>query len=54
MELFHRYLAPYVDCFMAETQSSIAEAQCFLDAFADCGKPLWLSVTLEDASPVAG
>ncbi len=54
MVLFRKHLAPYVDCFMAETQSSIAEAQCFLDAFADCGKPLWLSVTLEDASPVAG
>ena len=54
MGLFRQHLAPYVDVFMAETHSSIAEALCFLDAFADCGKPVWLSVTLEDAEPVAG
>ena len=54
MALFRRHLAPYVDVFMAETHSSIAEAWCFLDAFADCGKPVWLSLTLEDADPVSG
>ena len=54
MGVFHRHLAPYVDFFMAETHSSIAEAHCFLDVFTDCGKPLWLSLTLEDAEPVAG
>ena len=54
MALFRQHLTPYVDIFMAETHSSIAEAQSFLDAFADCGKPVWLSVTLEDAKPVAG
>ena len=54
MSLFRQYLDPYVDFFMAETQSSIAEAQCFLDAFADYEKPLWLSLTLEDAYPVSG
>lgn len=54
MGVFRQHLAPYVDLFMAETHSSIAEAQCFLDVFADCGKPVWLSLTLEDAKPVAG
>ena len=54
MSLFHKHLAPFVDFFMAETQSSILEAQCFLDAFADCGKPVWLSLTLEDVNPVSG
>ncbi len=54
MALFRQHLNPYVDVFMAETHSSIAEAWCFLDAFADCEKPVWLSVTLEDAEPVAG
>ena len=54
MALFRQHLAPYVDVFMAETHSSIDEARCFLDAFADCGKPIWLSLTLEDAEPVAG
>ena len=54
MGLFRQNLIPYVDFFMAETHSSIAEAQCFLDVFADCGKPMWLSLTIEDANPVAG
>ena len=54
MAVFRQELAPYVDVFMAETHSSIAEAQCFLDTFADCKKPVWLSLTLEDAEPVAG
>ena len=54
MALFRQHLAPYVDIFMAETHSSIAEARCFLDAFADCEKPVWLSLTLEDAEPVSG
>ena len=54
MAMFRQHLTPYVDVFMAETHSSIAEAQSFLEVFADCGKPVWLSVTLEDAKPVAG
>lgn len=54
MGVFHQHLAPYVDLFIAETHSSIAEAHCFLDVFSDCEKPLWLSLTLEDAEPVAG
>ena len=54
MALFRQHLAPYVDVFMAETHSSIAEAQCFLEVFADCKKPVWLSLTLEDAKPIVG
>ena len=54
MAVFRQHLAQYVDVFMAETHSSIAEAKCFLDAFANCGKPVWLSLTLEDANPVVG
>ena len=52
--LFRQHLDPYADLFMAETHSSIAEAQCFLTVFADAEKPVWLSLTLEDAQPVAG
>ncbi|MDP4925346.1 MAG: homocysteine S-methyltransferase family protein [Alphaproteobacteria bacterium] len=52
--LFRQKLDPYADFFMAETHSSIAEALCFLTVFADCDKPVWLSLTLEDANPVAG
>jgi S-methylmethionine-dependent homocysteine/selenocysteine methylase len=54
MGVFRQHLAPYVDFFMAETHSSIAEALCFLDVFADCRKPIWLSLTLEDAEPIDG
>jgi len=52
--LFRHHLDPYADLFMAETHSSIAEARCFLEVFADTTKPVWLSLTLEDAHPVAG
>ena len=52
--LFRQQLDPYADFFMAETHSSIAEALCFLEVFADCDKPVWLSLTLEDAAPLAG
>ena len=44
--LFRQHLTPYVDIFMAETHSSIAEGAVLLAAFADCGKPAWLSLTL--------
>ncbi len=54
MARFRQHLTPFVDVFMAETHSSIAEARCYLDAFANCEKPVWLSLTLEDAEPVAG
>ena len=54
IRLFRQKLDPHADFFMAETHSSIAEALCFLSVFSDCDKPVWLSLTLEDASPVAG
>jgi S-methylmethionine-dependent homocysteine/selenocysteine methylase len=53
IELFRQQLDPYADFFMAETHSSIAEALCFMSVFADCDKPVWLSLTLEDANPLA-
>ena len=48
LHMFRRALLPYVDIFLAETQSSIAEMQAILQVFAQCAKPLWISFTLED------
>jgi homocysteine S-methyltransferase len=41
-------LEPYVDVWLAETQSSIAEARAVHEALAGNSKPLWLSFTLLD------
>lgn len=41
-------LAPYVDHWLAETQSSLAEAEGAAQAVAATGKPLWISFTLKD------
>lgn len=41
-------LAPHVDLWLAETQSSIAEAQAIRAGLPDDGKPFWLSLTLRD------
>jgi S-methylmethionine-dependent homocysteine/selenocysteine methylase len=42
-------LAPHVDLWLAETQSSIAEARAARDAvFAAAARPLWISFTLDD------
>ena len=46
-------LAPHVDLWLAETQSSIAEAQAIRAGLPDDGKPFWLSLTLRDEE-VAG
>ena len=54
IRLFRRKLDPHADFFMAETHSSIAEALCFLSVFSESDKPVWLSLTVEDANPVAG
>lgn len=43
-------LAPYVDLWLAETQSSLAEARAAATAVAKTGKPLWLSFTLRDGA----
>lgn len=41
-------LAPHVDLWLAETQSSLQEASAAAGAVAATGKPLWLSFTLRD------
>lgn len=41
-------LAPYVDFWLAETQSSLAEATGAAQAVQATGKPLWISFTLKD------
>ncbi|WP_416191598.1 homocysteine S-methyltransferase family protein [Neisseria sp. CCUG12390] len=41
-------LQPYADIWLAETQSSIAEAECWKRCLPDDGKPFWVSFTLED------
>jgi len=43
-----RGLAPYVDLWLAETQSSLAEVRAIAAGLPDDGKPLWLSYTLKD------
>ncbi|KAA6488847.1 homocysteine S-methyltransferase family protein [Agrobacterium rhizogenes] len=41
-------MAPYVDLWLAETQSSLAEARAAREATLSTGKPLWISFTLRD------
>ena len=41
-------LAPYVDLWLAETQSSIVEARAIHAGLPADGKPFWLSFTLKD------
>jgi len=43
-----RLLAPDVDLFIAETVASLAHARAALDGAAAGGKPVWLSVTVDD------
>lgn len=47
-------LAPHVDMFVAETQSSVAEALASVRSAARHGKPVWVSATLEDGGGPAG
>lgn len=47
-------LAPHVDLWLAETQSSIREVAAAAAAVAGRGKPLWISYTIEDERPEAG
>ena len=54
MRVFRHALLPYVNYFLAETCSAIAEACCFLQVFGDAGKPLWVSLSLEDVAPEGG
>ncbi|TCP81140.1 homocysteine S-methyltransferase [Rhizobium sp. PP-CC-2G-626] len=46
-------MAPSVDLWLAETQSSLAEARAAHQATKETGKPLWLSFTLRDDIPVS-
>ncbi|RVU39397.1 homocysteine S-methyltransferase family protein [Hwanghaeella grinnelliae] len=41
-------LTPYVDFWLAETMSSLAEIQVTAETAAETGKPLWISCTLQD------
>ncbi len=41
-------LDPFVDIFLGETLSTSFEARAFLGAAAGRGKPIWLSLTLDD------
>ena len=41
-------LAPYIDIWLAETQSALAEAALIVDALKNDPRPLWLSFTLDD------
>lgn len=55
-------LAPAVDLFIAETVASLAHASAVLEGALTAGKPVWLSVTVDDedgsrlrsGEPVAG
>ncbi|WP_137154906.1 homocysteine S-methyltransferase family protein [Rhizobium sp. FKL33] len=42
------YLAPYVDLWLGETLSLIAEGEAVREAIKDTGKPFWISFTLDD------
>jgi len=42
-------LSPYVDYWLAETQSSVAEVELIREALGNDNRPLWLSFTLEDS-----
>ena len=54
MRLFRDELADYADLFLAETHGSVAEAELFLTEFMPTGRPVWLSVTLEDVGVTVG
>ncbi|QJQ19055.1 homocysteine S-methyltransferase family protein [Pseudomonas sp. SK] len=41
-------LAPHVDLWLAETQSSVAEARAIHAHLPEDGKPFWVSFTLQD------
>jgi S-methylmethionine-dependent homocysteine/selenocysteine methylase len=48
-------LSPYGDIWLAETLSTLAEAQLIAEILADDARPLWLSFTLDDTAgaPIA-
>jgi S-methylmethionine-dependent homocysteine/selenocysteine methylase len=44
-----RLLAPQVDLFLCETMSSVVQAEGALAGAAAGGRPVWLSITVDDA-----
>ena len=54
MRLFRDELADYADLFLGETFGSVAEAELFLTEFKLTGRPVWLSITLEDVGVKVG
>ncbi|HAZ78706.1 MAG TPA: homocysteine S-methyltransferase [Porticoccaceae bacterium] len=48
LKLFKKHLLPFTNIVLAETQSSIQEVITIQRVFANCGQPLWISMTLED------
>lgn len=53
LEVLVTALAPSIDHWLAETLSSLVEARLAATLTAPTGKPLWLSLTLEDEKPTA-
>lgn len=43
-----RLIAPHVDLIIAETVASLAQARAVLEGAAGTGRPVWLSVTVDD------
>jgi homocysteine S-methyltransferase len=41
-------MCPRVDLFLIETVSSVVEAEGALRATRDCGKPVWIALTVDD------
>ena len=41
-------LAPHVDFLLCETVASVAHARSILEGAKTAGKPVWLSVTVDD------
>jgi len=54
LALFREHLLAHCDLMLAETLSSLAETDAVLSAFSGCGKPVWLSFSVEDHDPEAG
>ncbi len=44
-----RLLAPHVDLFLVETAASVLQAEGALAGLRDLGRPVWLSVSVNDA-----
>lgn len=44
-------LSPFADIWLAETLSSVAEAELIAEMLAEDLRPLWLSFTLDDEAP---